>query len=46
MITLRHVGLIVDNIEKSLELYEGIFGFKPRIDQVESGPFYEHLTGI
>lgn len=46
MITLRHVGLIVDDIEKSLELYEGIFGFKPKIDQIESGPFYEHLTGI
>jgi len=46
MITLRHVGLIVDDIEKSLALYEDILNFKPKIDQVESGPFYEHLTGI
>lgn len=46
MITLRHVGLIVDDIEKSLQLYENILGFKPKIDQVESGPFYEHLTRI
>ena len=46
MITLRHVGLIVDDIERSLELYDGIFGFKPIVDQIESGHFYEHLTGI
>lgn len=46
MISLRHVGLIVDDIEKSLTLYEGVFGFKPQVDQIESGPFYENLTGI
>jgi catechol 2,3-dioxygenase-like lactoylglutathione lyase family enzyme len=46
MITLRHVGLIVDDIEKSLDLYEHTLGFKPKVDQVESGVFYEHLTGI
>ena len=46
MITLRHVGLIVNSIEKSLNLYDSIFGFKPKVDQVESGEFYEHLTGI
>tara|TARA_B100000768_G_scaffold71385_1_gene68418 strand:+ start:3709 stop:4140 length:432 start_codon:yes stop_codon:yes gene_type:complete len=46
MISLRHVGLIVDDIDKSLDLYSGILGFEPKIDQVESGTFYEHLTGI
>lgn len=46
MISLRHVGLIVNDIEKSLGLYRDIFGFLPKIDQVESGKFYEHLTGI
>ena len=46
MISLRHVGLIVDDIEKSLTLYDGVFGFKPQVDQIESGSFYEHLTGI
>tara|TARA_A100001035_G_C27764844_1_gene493095 strand:+ start:558 stop:986 length:429 start_codon:yes stop_codon:yes gene_type:complete len=46
MISLRHVGLIVNSIEKSLNLYDSIFGFKPKVDQVESGEFYEHLTGI
>ena len=46
MISLRHVGLIVDDIGKSLTLYEDVFGFKPQVDQIESGSFFEHLTGI
>ena len=46
MITLRHVGLIVDDIETSLKLYRDILGFVPEVDQVEHGEFFEHLTGI
>ena len=46
MISLRHVGLIVSNIDNSLKLYRDVLGFIPKIDQVESGDFYQHLTGI
>ena len=46
MISIRHVGLVVDNIEKSYELYRDILGFTPKIDQIEKGTFYEHLTGL
>jgi len=46
MISLRHVGLIVNDINQSYKLYRDILGFKPNVDQVEKGPFYEHLTGI
>ena len=46
MASLRHVGLIVNNIDISLKIYRDVLGFKPKIDQVESGNFYEHLTGI
>ena len=45
MIGVRHVGLIVKDIDKSLELYRDILGFKPMIDQIEQGQFYEYLTG-
>ena len=46
MISLRHVGLIVKDIEQSYKLYRDILGFIPQIDHVEEGFFYEHLTGI
>jgi catechol 2,3-dioxygenase-like lactoylglutathione lyase family enzyme len=46
MIGIRHIGLIVDDLDKSLELYNDVLGFTPKIDQVEKGTFYEHITGI
>jgi catechol 2,3-dioxygenase-like lactoylglutathione lyase family enzyme len=46
MINLRHVGLIVNNIDKSLELYRDILGFIPKVDQIEQGDFFDHLTGL
>jgi catechol 2,3-dioxygenase-like lactoylglutathione lyase family enzyme len=46
MINLRHVGLIVQDIDKSYELYRDILGFIPKADQIEKGDFYEHLTGL
>jgi catechol 2,3-dioxygenase-like lactoylglutathione lyase family enzyme len=46
MINLRHVGLIVDDIDKSYELYRDILGFIPKIDQIEQGEFFDHLTGL
>ena len=46
MINLRHVGLIVYDIDKSLKLYTDVLGFKPKVDQIEKGDFYEHLTGL
>jgi|TARA_B100001113_G_C20877089_1_gene520887 catechol 2,3-dioxygenase-like lactoylglutathione lyase family enzyme len=46
VINLRHAGLIVHDMDKSYELYRDILGFKPRVDQIEKGDFYEHLTGL
>ena len=45
-INLRHVGLIVKDIDTSLKLYRDILGFTPKVDQEERGDFFEHLTGI
>ena len=41
----RHVGLIVNDIENLL-IYRDVLEFIPKLDQIESGTFYEHLTGI
>jgi len=46
MINLRHVGLIVKDIDNSYKLYRDILGFIPKVDQIEKGEFYEHLTGL
>jgi len=46
MINVRHVGLIVNDMDKSYELYRDILGFIPKVDHVEKGEFYEHLTGL
>lgn len=46
MIGVRHVGLIVNDIDKSLKLYNDVLGFTPMVDQIEKGNFYEHITGI
>jgi len=46
MISLRHVGLIVRDIDKSLHIYRDILNFKPKIDQIEHGPFFDHLIGF
>ncbi len=46
MTTLRHVGLIVKNMDNSYRLYRDILGFIPKVDHKEQGSFYEHLTGI
>ena len=46
MINLRHVRLIVKDIDKSYELYKDILGFIPKVDQIEKGEFYEDLTGL
>lgn len=46
MINLRHVGLIVKDLEKSLKIYRDILNFEPKVDQLEQGKFFEIFTGI
>jgi len=46
VINLRHVGIIVRDIEKAYTLYRDVFGFEPQQDQVEQGDFYEHVAGL
>lgn len=46
MISIRHVALVVDDIDKSYKLYRDVLGFVPKVDRIEKGEFYEHLTGL
>jgi|TARA_B110000114_G_C14893360_1_gene317659 catechol 2,3-dioxygenase-like lactoylglutathione lyase family enzyme len=46
MALLRHVGLLVKDIDRSLRLYQDVFNFIPKVDQIESDEFFHHLVGI
>ena len=46
MIKLRHVGITVTDIERSLKLYRDYFGFKITWDQVEEGEFIDGLSSL
>ena len=44
--SLRHVGIVVRDIDTAIKFWETNFGFKVRINQVENGPFIENLLGL
>jgi len=43
---LRHVGIVVADIEASLAFYRRHFGFEPVADAVERGPALAHQLGL
>ncbi len=45
MTKLRHAGVVVENIEKSIELYRDCFGFEVVWDEIESGSFIDEILG-
>tara|TARA_Y100001938_G_C7895698_1_gene332022 strand:+ start:159 stop:596 length:438 start_codon:yes stop_codon:yes gene_type:complete len=46
MYSVRHVGITVTDMEKSLELYRDYFGLKVVWDEIEQGEFIDGLSGI
>jgi catechol 2,3-dioxygenase-like lactoylglutathione lyase family enzyme len=42
---IRHVGIVVRDLEKSLTFYSGILGLEIYKRCIEEGPFIEQLTG-
>tara|TARA_R110000822_G_scaffold79121_5_gene189459 strand:- start:1060 stop:1494 length:435 start_codon:yes stop_codon:yes gene_type:complete len=44
--SIRHVGITVQSIEKSLKLYRDYFKFKVVWDEIEQGKFIDGLSGI
>ncbi len=45
MFKLRHVGITVTDMEKSLKLYKDYFGFEVVWDDLETGEFISNLMG-
>lgn len=43
---MRHAGLVVRNLERSLQFYRDILGLKIRSQMIESGFYIERLVGI
>ena len=46
MIKLRHVGITVVDIERSLTFYRDLLGFKIHRDMEESGNYIDNFSGI
>jgi len=47
MITqLRHVGVVVKNLELSLHFYKDLLGFKIRKEMEEEGPYIDTILGL
>lgn len=46
MIKLRHIGIAVKDMEKSLELYKNIFGLEVVWNEIESSTFIDRLSNI
>ncbi len=44
--SIRHVGIVVRDLEKSLEFYSGVLGLEIYRRLTEEGPFMDELTGI
>ena len=46
MKTVRHFGIVVSNLEKSLHFYEGLLGLSATRDMVEEGEFIDAILGL
>jgi len=46
MKNIRHFGIVVTDIEKSLEFYRDTLGFKIKIDALEEGKFIDAILGL
>lgn len=46
MVSLRHAGVVVADLERALEFYLGVFGLQVVAREVETGPFIEALVGL
>ena len=46
MTNIRHVGLVVDNLEQAINFYSTVFGFELIARVMESGSYIETLVGL
>jgi len=43
---IRHVGIVVDDLEKCIEFWKQFFGFEIIIDQIEPSPYIDELLNL
>ena len=43
---IRHIGIVVQDIQKSINFWQDHFNFSIFLDQIEEGPFIEHLLNM
>src|SRR3989344_7975395 len=46
VITLRHAGIVVTNMERSLKFYRDLLGLKIVWDKLESGDYIDNLSAL
>ncbi len=46
MKTIRHCGIVVSDMEKSLHFYRDILGLKIKVDALEEGEFIDTILGM
>ena len=46
MTSIRHTGIVVTDIEKSIQFYNRYFGFEVRKDMVESGKYIDNFCSL
>lgn len=46
MKNIRHFGIVVSDIEKSLKFYRDLLGFQIKIDTLEQGSFIDAILGL
>ena len=43
---VRHIGIVVNDIENAIKFWVNLLGFKVVIDQIEEGEFIDKLLGL
>ena len=46
MINIRHIGIVVSDLEKSLRFYRDLLGFETKKDNIESGEYIDVFLGL
>ncbi|GAG92784.1 unnamed protein product, partial [marine sediment metagenome] len=46
MKNIRHFGIVVSDIEKSLKFYRDLLGFQIKTDVLEKGSFIDAILGL
>jgi predicted enzyme related to lactoylglutathione lyase len=46
MTAIRHIGLVVSDIDRMVDFYAKVFGFRVRARKLETGQYIETLVGL